>query len=138
MKTRKRKDLPFPALLALGTAFSLGSIFVISLSLSLISYFTGDPTSLTGAFALLSLILSGAISGFLTSRYSGDDGVLLATLSAAITAALTLVIGLIWKGGWLPLNVLLNVGVFTVTSIIGALIGKKRSKHTHKRKHAYQ
>ena len=134
MRKHKRKELGLTALMLLGAAFALAVIVAVSFVLSIISSMTKDPTSLIGAFSLIALILSGAISGFVTSKVNGDGGVLIAALSSVISAFAILAIGLIWKGGAIKLSVPLNLIVFIAVSVIASLLGKKRPKRS---KHRY-
>ena len=134
MKKHKRKEFGLTALMLLGAAFAIAVIVVVSFILSVISSLTKDPTSLIGAFSLLSLILSGAISGFVTSKVNGDGGVLVAVLSSVISAFTILAIGLIWKGGAIKLSVPLNLIVFIAVSVIASLLAKKI---TRKKRHRY-
>lgn len=134
MKRRKRKEFGLTALMLLGAAFALAVIIAVSFILSVISSMTKNPTSLVGAFSLLSLILSGAISGFVTSKVNGEGGVIVAVLSSVISAFTVLAIGLIWKGGAIKLSVPLNLLVFIAVSVIASLLGKKQPK---RKKHRY-
>ena len=134
MKKHKRKEFGLTALMLLGAAFALAVLMIVSFVLSLISSMTKDPVSLIGALSLVALILSGAISGFVTSKVNGDGGVLVAILSSIISAFTILAIGLIWKGGAIKLSVPLNLTVFIAVSVIASLLGKKQPK---KSKHRY-
>ena len=134
MKKHKRKEFGLTALMLLGAAFALAVLMIVSFVLSLISSMTKDPISLIGALSLVALILSGAISGFVTSKVNGDGGVLVAILSSIISAFTILAIGLIWKGGAIKLSVPLNLTVFIAVSVIASLLGKKQPK---KSKHRY-
>ena len=67
MKKHKRKEFGLTTLTLLGAAFALVVMLAVSFILSVISSMTKDPTSFIGAFSLLALILSGVISGFVTS-----------------------------------------------------------------------
>ena len=133
MKKYKKKELGLTALILLGTGFALTVIVLISFVLAIISSFTKNPTALTGAFSLLTLILAGLTSGFVTSKVNGDSGVLIGSLSSAIATALILAVGLIWKGGALNPGVMLNVLSFFGVSVISAILGKKRIKTAHRR-----
>ena len=133
MKKHKRKELGLTALMLLGAAFALAVIIAVSFIFSIISVMTKDPTSLIGAFSLVTLILSGGISGFVTSKVNGDGGVLVAILSSVISAFTILAIGLIWKGGSMKLSVPLNLCVFIAVSVVGALLGKKMPKKSRHR-----
>lgn len=134
MKKHKRKEFSFPVLLVMGAGFSLVTVLITSLALALAAYFTKDPTSLTGAFSLLSLVLAGGISAFVTAKVNGEGGSLIGILSAVICALVILAVGLVWRGGLLPLGAVLNVSAFVTVSIAASLLGKHRSaRHFHTR-----
>ena len=108
-------------------------MLIISFVMALVSSFTDDPTSLTGALSLVTLLLSGAVSGFITSKANGEGGALVGTLSSVIAAALVLVIGLVCKAGRLNLGVFLNLIAFICTSVLSSLLGKKLVKKRRRR-----
>ena len=83
---RKRKELGLTSLMLLGAGFALVMIVAVSFVLALISSFAKNPTSMTGAVALVALLLAGAISGFTTARANGEGGTLVGILSAVISA----------------------------------------------------
>ena len=128
MKKHKRKELGLTALLLIGAAASVGAVFVVAFILAFISSLTKDPTSMTGAFSLLALILAGAVSGFVISRVNGDGGALVGILSSVIATGVMIIAGLIWKSGFLPLGALLNLLAFLAVGILSSLLGKKRSR----------
>jgi len=128
MKKHKRKELGLTALLLIGAAASVGAVFVMAFILAFISSMTKDPTSMTGAFSLLALILAGAVSGFVISRVNGDGGALVGILSSVIATGVMIIAGLIWKSGFLPLGALLNLLAFLAVGILSSLLGKKRSR----------
>ena len=134
MKRQKRKELSLPILLLIGAGVSLASVLTMTLILAIASYFTKDPTSLVGAFSLLSLLLAGAISGFVNARTGGDGGALIGIISASVASLIMLSVGLIWRGGMLPLSALLNLTAFILTSVGSAILGKKRARSTRKRR----
>ena len=128
MKKHKRKELGLGALLVIGTVASVGAVFVMAFILALISSMTKDPTSLTGAFSLLALLLAGAVSGFVISRVNGEGGKLIGILSSVIATVVMMIVGLIWKGGFLPLGALLNLLAFLAVCILSSLLGQKRPR----------
>ena len=128
MKKHKRKELGLGALLVIGTVASVGAVFVMAIILALISSMTKDPTSLTGAFSLLALLLAGAVSGFVISRVNGEGGKLIGILSSVIATAVMMIVGLIWKGGLLPLGALLNLFAFLAVGVLASILGKKRAR----------
>ena len=133
MKKRKRKELSLTVLMLLGAGFALISIVMIAFVLAVIAYFTKDPTSLTGVFSLVALLLAGGVSGFITSKANGEGGALVGILSSVISASLVLAIGLICKSGKLTLGVFLNVIAFICISALFSILGKKRAKRKHRR-----
>ena len=128
MKKHKRKELGLGALLAIGAVASVGAVFVMAFILALISSMTKDPTSLTGAFSLLALLLAGAVSGFVISRVNGEGGKLVGILSSVIATSVMMIVGLIWKGGLLPLGALLNLFAFLAVGVLASILGKKRAR----------
>lgn len=135
MKKHKRKELSLPALSLLGAAFSLVTVIAIALALAIISAFTKDPTSLTGALSLAALLIAGAVSAFTTSRINNDGGAIIGILSSVIASTVILIIGLIIKRGLLPFGSLINVMAFLGISVIFSILGKKRIKKAHKRRY---
>lgn len=133
MKKRKRKDPGLGTLMLMGAGFALVMIVTVTFILAVISYMTSDPTSLTGALSLTALLVAGAISGYITSRVNGGGGVLVGILSAVISAAIILVIGLISKGG-ISVGAFINTIAYVSISVIASVIGKKRIR---KRKRRY-
>ena len=128
MKRHKRKEFGFPILLLMGAGFALGTVAATALGLAVLSYLTADPTAFIGAFSLLTLVIAGAVSGFVTSRVRGEGGVLVAVLSAVIATAVMLAVGLVWRGSALPLGAILNLAVFIIASVLSALIGKRKKR----------
>ena len=128
MKKHKRKELGLGALLVIGAVASVGAVFVMAFILAMISSMTKDPTSLTGAFSLLALLLAGAVSGFVISRVNGEGGKLIGILSSVIATSVMMIVGLIWKGGLLPLGALLNLFAFLAVGVLASILGKKRAR----------
>ena len=133
MKKHKRKELGLVPLTLLGTAFAILVIVSVTFAMSLISSFTKDPSSLTGAFSLITLLLAGGISGFVTSRANGDGGSLISIISALISAFLIIIIGLIWGKGMMNVGAFINTLAFVGVSILFAVLGKKRVKRGRRR-----
>lgn len=132
MKKYKKKELGLGALLGIGSGSSLICVFAVAFVLAAVSSLTKDPTALTGAFTLLTLLIAGAVSGFCISRLGGDGGVLVAILSSVVSTSVMILVGLILKKGALPLGAVLNLFAFLAVSVVFALLGKRRIKR-HKR-----
>ena len=133
MKKHKRKELGLTSLILLGAGFALATVTATAFLLALISSFTKNPTALTGILSLIALLLSGAISGYVTSRVNGEGGALIGILSTVVSALLILTVGLIWRGGSLNLGMPLNLLAFIGISVLFSILGKKRIKRGHKR-----
>lgn len=136
MKKHIKNEKGFPALLTVGTLISLGTVGATSLVLALASSFTNDPTALTGALSLISLLASGVISAVINSRKNAESGTLIATLSALVAAVIMLAAGLIMKGGLVPFGTLLNHAAFVGISALAATL-TKRKPHRAKRRYSY-
>ena len=132
MKKHKRKELGLTSLILLGAGFALATVTATAFLLALISSFTKNPTALTGILSLIALLLSGAISGYVTSRVNGEGGSLIGILSAVICVFLITVVGLIWKGGALNLGMPLNLLAFIGVSVLFSILGSKRLKKKHR------
>ena len=133
MRKRKRKEPGLSALMLIGAGLSLVMIVAVTFIMAIVSYMTSDPTSLTGALSLASLLVAGAISGYVTSRTNGGGGVLVGVLATVIAAAVMLTIGLIASGG-IGVGAFINLGAYVSVSVLASVIGKKR---VGKRKRRY-
>lgn len=121
MKKSMKRELGILPKLLIGVGIAALTVVAVSFTLSVISSLTKDPTSLTGIFSLLSLIIAGAVFGFIYTGLSGEGGGAIAFISSAITALLMSIAGLIWCGGKVPFGVFLNylayvgaTGIFTL------------------------
>lgn len=128
MKKHTKKELSLPLLLLIGTAASILSVVLVSFVFALISSMTKNPTALTGIFSLVSLLFAGALSGFVISKVIRDGGSLIAVLSAVIAALLMSVIGLIVKGGIVPISVFLNYLAYLGTAALASFLATKTVK----------
>ena len=136
MNKHNKREKGFPALLMIGAGVSLASVALTSFAMAIASSFTKDPTSLTGAMSLVSLLLAGVISAMINALRDGAGGALIATLSSAIAAVLMLAAGLVIKGGLLPFGTLINHTAFVGISALTAALTKRRPKK-RKRRYGY-
>ena len=133
-RTKKRKIHKTSAnALAFGLIASGISLFLTALIGAIIASFLDNPTSSIGAISFITLIVAGGVSGFSTSKYKGEGGVMPAMLSALVFAIVLLVIGFIMSDGKLPLVTFINLVVYFISATFFAIIGKKRDKK-HKRR----
>ena len=134
-KTIKAELGTLPKLL-IGAIAAAASIVVVSFILSLISSLTKNPTALTGVFSLLSLIIAGALFGFISSKLNGDGGIAIIFVSSVITALIMSAIGLIWCGGKVHFGVFLNylafIGTVALCAVIAGKIGGGKRRHKYR------
>lgn len=125
MKKSTRGELGLLPLLIISALAAALTIFAVAFILTLISSLTKDPTSLTGILSLLSLLIAGALFGFIATRIIRDGGALITFISAVITALIMSAVGLIWKGGEVPFDVFLNYAAYLGVVGICAFISQK-------------
>ena len=132
MKKHSKKELSLPLLLLIGSLISAALVICTSLVFTLVASLSKDPGGLIGIFSLLSLLLAGAGSGFTVSKLFRDGGALIAFLSAVITALIMSVIGLIVKGGAVPISVFLNYLAYLGISALFAFLATKFTRKKRK------
>jgi len=124
-----RKKKPFIKVFAFGTVFNLALFFVFTFIASLIISKMKDPLSLFGVAAFAVMALTGAISGFFTARFKGENGVFPAALCSFIIAFILLGAGLILGDGKVGLITPLNLLAYFLFAFISALLTKKKQKY---------
>ncbi len=110
-------------------------IVVSSFIMAVIASGSGDPTSKIGAYSLIALLLSAAISGICISRIKGDGGFGVSALTALAVALIMTLIGIISSGGRLTLACFMNYGCYLGVSVIFAYLGRKKEKRHKRIKH---
>ena len=120
-KSHKRKRTNASAI-ALGLCLSVLSFLLLSFALSFILAMFRDPLSLIGMFSVAALLLSGAISGFVTAKYKGEGAILPVSVSSLCFALALLGIGLILTRGILPIISLINLFAYLVLTVGFAFI----------------
>ncbi len=114
--------------LVFGIIFSVVLFLATSLIGAVILSRVENPTAHTGLCGMIALFVTAAASGFATSRYKGDGGMLPAVLSALFVSLIMLMIGLVRGNGGLPLLSVTNLGAFMLISTIFAALGRKRER----------
>ena len=118
----------------IGFGLSWAVILAITLISTAITTSLDDPTGNIGIFALGSLLISAAISGFVCCRIKGDGGVAFSTLISLAVTLIMLLINVIACGGKVTLGAILNYICYIGVASLSALLGKKRSNHRKHRK----
>lgn len=114
--------------LIFGIVFAVAVFFISAFVCAIILSKTENPTGHVGLCGMVSLFVTAAASGFATSRYNGEGGVLPAVLSALFFALVVLMIGLICGKGKLPFINVINLGAFMIIGALSAMLGRKREK----------
>ncbi len=131
-KKRSIKKTTASALL-FGIILATCTFLVCAFIGAIIANMLDDPSSNIGAISFFVLIISGAITGFSTSRYKGEGGLLPSALAALLFALVCLFLGIIMTGGKLPVVTAVNLLLYVATSIFFSLLAKKhktkRPKH---------
>ena len=126
---KKRREAPSGAVtMLLGTLASAILTATLSLIFSFIAYSMANPDGVIGIFSIASLLITGALTGFLLSRSRDEGGILLAVLSSLLFSLILLLIGLIACGGTLPPGCIISYLCFIAVSALAAFLGKKRGR----------
>ena len=125
---RKRKNRPFSKAIIFGVVINLCSFFLFSFVVALIISAFRNPLALMGIGAFVSLSMTGALSGFFTSEYKGERGVIYALLCSVIFAVIILIAGLISSGGKLGSPSLFNLASYIVFTLVFAMLQKKKKR----------
>ena len=121
-----------------------GISFIISLTvpivvawvMAILANSAEDSTAMTIPYALISIVASGVISGFINGRLSDMKKAMLASFMVAL---LMLAFGIIISGGAPGGSAFMNCACFMLTTLTGAYMGKKREKRRIRtRKHRMQ
>ncbi len=117
----------------IGIIFAAISFFAIAFSASMILSILKNPLGSIGLFSFVTLLISGAISGFFTSKYKSEGGTVTAIITAVAFAAVLLVTGLIINGGRLPFVTLVNLLSYIMLAALFALIAQRKRKRRSRR-----
>lgn len=125
-KFYKRTDISTVKRLFLGAGIAMAALVIFSAIFSGIAMLTDDAVARLPLFALLTLIISAAVGGAVSTRTVSDGRLSLALLSALLAALIFMLIGTIIGKGHLPLSVFLNFAIFVGVFGLSAYIFKKR------------
>lgn len=133
LKQRKSKDVGAVGRLLRGLLVCTVLFFLFMLALTLVRYFSDDPTYRSKLWSTCAFLLSGAVGGMIIRRISGDGGTLIAALSATELVLLLFIIAVITSG--VPsLPSLVNYGVYVgIVAIAAFLVGLRPARHRRRR-----
>ena len=125
-KFYKRTDISGVKRLFFGAGIAMAALVLFSAIFSGIAMLTDDAAARLPLFALLTLIISAAVGGAVSTRTVSDGRLSLALLSALFAALIFMLIGTIIGKGHLPLSVFLNFAIFVCVFGLSSYLFKKR------------
>ena len=114
--------------LIFGIFFAVAVFFVTAFIGAVILSRAENPTEHVGLCSMVVLFITAAASGFATSRYKGEGGVMPAMLASLFFVLVLLMVGLIGGDGKLPLVNVINLIAFMIISALCALLGRRRER----------
>ena len=127
-KFYKKTDISAIKRLFLGAVIAMAARLLFSAIFSGIAMLTDDAAAKIPLFAILTLILSAAVGGAVSTRTVSDGRLSLALLSALLSSLIFMLIGTIVGKGHLPLSVFLNFIIFIGVFGLSAYLFKKRER----------
>ena len=125
-KFYKRTDISAVKRLFLGAGMAMAALLLFSAIFSGISMLTDDAAAKIPLFAILTLVVSAAVGGAVSTRTVSDGRLSLALLSALLAALIFMLVGTIIGKGHLPLSVFLNFAIFVGVFGLSSYLFKKR------------
>ena len=123
------KKTTLPRALLSGVGISLAVLLVFALIASAIIMTASNPTGSVKAASLVTLLVSGAVSGFLISKKRGEGGAFASLLSSIIFIAVILAASLIMSKGQVGGIIFMNCLCYFLISFFFSLLAKKRYRH---------
>ena len=127
-KFYKRTDISAVKRLFFGAGMAMAALLLFSAIFSGISMLTDDAAAKIPLFAILTLVVSAAVGGAVSTRTVSDGRLALSLLSALLAALIFMLIGTIIGKGHLPLSVFLNFAIFVGVFGLSSYLFKKRDK----------
>ena len=131
MKRRKNSSMGKATMLLIFSLGALLTLFLLIVAVCVLSYFTPNPMGLVKPLAIVALIVSAAISGFITAKMTKSAG--LCCLSALVVSLIILSGGIILYSGVPSLSVLLNASVYMACMSFCGYLGAKERRVRHRR-----
>jgi putative membrane protein (TIGR04086 family) len=132
-KFYKRTDISAVKRLFLGAGMAMAALLLFSAIFSGISMLTDDAAAKIPLFAILTLVVSAAVGGAVSTRTVSDGRLSLSLLSALLAALIFMLIGTIIGKGHLPLSVFLNFAIFVGVFGLSSYLFKKRDSGKKRR-----
>ena len=132
-KFYKRTDISAMRRLFLGAGIAMTALLLFSAIFSGISMLTDDAAAKIPLFAIITLVVSAAAGGAVSTRTVSDGRLSLALLSALLAALIFMLVGTIIGKGHLPFSVFLNFIIFIGVFGVSAYLFKKRDSGKKRR-----
>ena len=130
-KHRTKSEKSKIEILLTGLLFATISFFAVMIVTALVAYLGDDPTGKSELWSFGAMLLSGVIAGYINARVWGDDGLLIAMLSALALVLMLFIIGTIAYG--VPsLPTIVNYVIYIGISGISAFFGARKPKRRHR------
>ena len=124
-----KAERPFPEVLFFGVIFSFAILFITSLLLCGVIMNTSNPTGSVKTVSLISLLVSGGVSGLVIAKRKGDGGVVTVLISSLIFIGLLLAVSLISSKGKVSGAVFMNGLCYMMISVFFSFFAKRRERH---------
>ena len=126
-RIQNRRSIGRIGALLIGTLASALTLAAVTLIISVILYYTSDPTRHIGILTTVALIATGVVCGALIPRLQKEGGRLTALLSSLLLSLILLLVGAIVSGGRVPLYCFINYSAYVaVTALVASVAGRKR------------
>lgn len=109
---------------------SLLMLAALSVTVSAISYSTKDPMSLVKPLSVIAIILSAALSSFISARKFGVGA---ASISALVFTLIMLTVGIISSGAEVKLGALINYLCYIATAMLFTYLASRKPKRRRHR-----
>ena len=108
-----------------GFGISAFSLFAVALTATFVCYLSNDPMAISELASLVSLLIGGAVSGFIFPRLCRDTSIIPTVLSGVIFSLVLLAAGLLLSNGALPLKMLTNMLCYLGVSLLASLLSRR-------------
>ncbi len=111
---------------------SIALVLLSTLVMAALAAISENPTGKIGIYSLVALILSAILSGIISARISGAEGIKYPLLSALCVVLIMLLFSVVIEGAP-SASSLMNYGTFVAVSAFSGFLGRKREKRRARR-----
>ena len=120
------KKATLPRALISGVGISFAILLIFSRIFSGIIMTASNPTGSIKTVSLVTLLVSGAVSGFVISKAKGDGGTFTSLLSSLVFIGIILAVSLILTKGRVGGTIFMNCLCYFLISLFSSFLAKKR------------